>query len=314
MGDTKMGCRNSKWSKNERQTRFFTNYYQQQESCTSWVGQHTKEMSEQWGQLLVGRKLIYQYPETGVIPVLSTGDVPVQHRPLWAPRVTGVPAQPRWCRVLGSLCLGTLSCESGNKGDNHRKKLLRFHMSGIGSEGLWFQQVTHSGCECEQCVPKSVCLLSPSVPYKRLWSPRISDSPLSPAETCWFHSTHTCKKCGGPDSHSEREMSSIWNFPCLHWVSVRVSLLTSTSEDLAHLYYNITSVCMFPTSQHAQLYWAVVMEAMSRCSQIENLSEIQSCPPLEVPGGRWAVRELVSDAATQGPCSTMTREKGWLKE
>lgn len=36
-------------------------------------------------------------------------------------------------------------------------------MSGIGSEGLWFQQVTHSGCECEQCVPKSVCLLSPSV-------------------------------------------------------------------------------------------------------------------------------------------------------
>lgn len=219
-------------------------------------------MSEQQGQLLVGRKVIYQYPErleSLLFPALGMSQCsPGQcgHR-----GSLGVPAQPRrgWAAEswAACVCLGTISRESGNKGDNHRKKLLRFHLSGIRGEGLWFQQVRPSSCECEQCVPKSVCCLSPFVLYKKLGRPWVRDIPPFPTETCWLHSTHTCKRCGGQDSHSEREMSSSWNFPCLHWVSVGVSLLTSTSEDLAHLYYNITSVCMFSTSQHAQLYWGV---------------------------------------------------------
>lgn len=133
--DRRMGCRKSKWRKDLRQAGFFPNYCQHQESCTSLVDQHTKEMSKQHGQLLVSRKLIYQYPERlESFLFTALGSVPVQHRPAWAPRVTGCPCSAQAmqsCRVLGSLCLGTISCESGNKGDNHRKKLLSFRISGV---------------------------------------------------------------------------------------------------------------------------------------------------------------------------------------
>lgn len=59
--------------------------------------QHSKEMSEQQGQLLVGTKLIYQCPETGITPV------PV------GSTVTGCPCSAQGGRVLGSLELSAVN-------------------------------------------------------------------------------------------------------------------------------------------------------------------------------------------------------------
>lgn len=138
---TRMGCRKSKWSRIVRQAGLFPNYCQQQESCTSLVGQGNVQAQ---GQLLVSRKMIYQSPER-LEPFLFTE----QHRPGGH--------QGHW---LSLLCPGDAgSCESGNKGDNQRETLLRF-LSGISSEG-WTLQL----CVPDQCVTFWV---SPFVLCRRL--------------------------------------------------------------------------------------------------------------------------------------------------
>lgn len=60
-----------------------------------------------------------------------------------------------------------------------------------------------------------------------------------------------------------------------------VSLLTATSEDLAHLYYNINE-CLHVCSCTGLLG----MEIMSTFSQTEDLGEILSSPAVEGAEGR----------------------------
>lgn len=112
--------------------------------------------------------------EAGIIPIHSTGGVQFEYQGSLGMSSLGTKGHWLPCSAqvmqscsLGTLCLGTISCESGNKRSNNRKKLLSFHRSGTRREDMRLQQVRCSSCVCEPCV-KPMCWLSAFVLCKRL--------------------------------------------------------------------------------------------------------------------------------------------------
>ena len=188
---------------------FFPYYSQQQKSFTSLANQHTNQMPKQRGQFLLSRKLIYHYPER-LVSFLFTAveSVLVHQRPAWAPRLPGVPAHPRQCsaveswaarvwellpvdleinkRIVGKSCSAFLSLRSEVKGCG---------LSRLNILAVYMSSRYHN--ECVSCHHLHFIKGCAALEYPSLFL-------LLCTETYWFHSTHTCKGCRGPDSHPER--------------------------------------------------------------------------------------------------------------
>lgn len=128
----------------------------------------------------------------------------MRRRQMWAPRVARCSRSShtgRCCGVPGGPCRRAFP----DVEISTREKLLSVCMSGVGSKGLWLKRnkyaCTSSGhqSECVSCRRLHCTKGCAALEHPSLFL-------LLRTETRWFRSTHTCKGCGGPDSHPEREM------------------------------------------------------------------------------------------------------------